>query len=106
MEGKLMDTDNVNRLVGEQIRATRKRFGITQKELADVIGKSRPSLVNIEQGRYSLTVEELYKISIFFEMPIASFLPNTPAQQELDEIENNYRSRLSEWREKFSGKAS
>ncbi len=43
---------------------------MTQQELADKVGVSRQTIVAIEKGKYSPTLELAFKISAVFEVPL------------------------------------
>lgn len=45
--------------VGTLIMTHRKARGMTQEELANALGKSRPQIANIEAGRSSFDVRQL-----------------------------------------------
>ena len=42
----------MDKLVENQIKKYRTALGLTQKELAEMAGVSRQSIISIEQGRY------------------------------------------------------
>jgi putative transcriptional regulator len=42
----------MDKLVQNQIKEYRTQFGLTQKDLAEMAGVSRQSVISIEQGRY------------------------------------------------------
>lgn len=52
--------------VTNTIRALREQHGRTQAELAKQIGVTRQTLIAIEQGRYSPTLELAFQISRVF----------------------------------------
>ena len=54
----------------ERMRSSR---GITQGQLADVLGVSRATYINVSNGKRDLTTGELEKISAYFNVPIAEF---------------------------------
>ena len=49
------------------IRALRESAGLTQAELARRIGVTRQTLIAIEQGRYSPTLELAFQIARVFD---------------------------------------
>ena len=52
---------------------------MTQQELADKVGVSRQTIVAIEKGKYSPTLELAFKISAVFEVPLQEvFSYNAP----------------------------
>lgn len=52
--------------VTNSIRAVREEAGMTQAELARRVGVTRQTLIAIEQGRYSPTLELAFQISRVF----------------------------------------
>lgn len=48
--------------VGELIRETRKRKGLTQKELGETMGLSESTINKYEAGRQNLSLETVQKI--------------------------------------------
>jgi len=52
----------------EKIRTAR---GLTQEQVADVLGVSRATYINIKKGARDLTTSELEKLSAYFNVPIA-----------------------------------
>ncbi|MCK3769459.1 helix-turn-helix transcriptional regulator [Microbacterium aerolatum] len=57
-------------LVTNSIRSRREQAGITQADLAARIGVTRQTLIAIEQGRYSPTLELAFQIARAFEVGI------------------------------------
>ncbi len=49
-------------LTGPQIKAARERLGITQSELARLVGRSRSFIALVEQGRRRLSEEDERKV--------------------------------------------
>ena len=60
--------------VGNQIRLLRKKSGFSQAELADALGLSRASVVNIEKGRQHPSLHLLIDLSRIFNVAITDFL--------------------------------
>lgn len=59
-------------LVTNMIRARREEAGMTQADLAARIGVTRQTLIAIEQGKYSPTLEIAFQIARAFGMPLES----------------------------------
>ncbi|PKI89637.1 transcriptional regulator [Actinomycetales bacterium SN12] len=57
-------------LVTNTIRPRREEVGMTQAELARTIGVTRQTLIAIEQGRYSPTLELAFQIARAFGVGI------------------------------------
>ena len=57
--------------VTNEIRALRFAAGeMTQAELADRVGLTRQTIIAIEQGRYSPSLEVAFKIARLFGVPL------------------------------------
>jgi putative transcriptional regulator len=58
-------------LVKNRIRALRFEHGeMTQQELADRVGVTRQTIIAIEQGRYSPSLEAAFRIARVFDAPL------------------------------------
>ncbi len=58
-------------LVTNSIRALRFANGeMTQADLADRVGVTRQTIIAIEQGKYSPTLEMAFKIARVFRVPL------------------------------------
>lgn len=62
-------------LLGQKIKDAREKKGLTQNELAQKIGFSRTSLINVEQGRQNVHVARLLQIAGKLDMPIGELVP-------------------------------
>lgn len=60
-------------MIGQKIRALRKRQALSQAELAKVIGIHQSDLSRIEKGEYRVSLDLLFKILQVFEMTTAEF---------------------------------
>ena len=56
--------------VVKNIENIRNARGFTQEQIANVLGLSRATYINIEMGKRDLTTGELAKLSAFFNIPI------------------------------------
>lgn len=61
--------------VGNKISVLRKEAGYSQQILAEKLGKSRVSIVNIEKGRQHTTLALIVELSIIFKVPLDEFVP-------------------------------
>ena len=58
-------------IIGNEVRKYRfLNDEMTQKDLAQKIGVSRQTIVAIEKGKYSPSLELCFKLSIVFKTPI------------------------------------
>jgi len=57
--------------VTNEVRALRFRYGeMTQAELAERVGVTRQTIIAIEQGRYSPSLEVAFRIARVFGVPL------------------------------------
>jgi len=56
--------------VGNHIKELRSELGITQAQLAELVGVARVSIVAIENGRFLPTIETALLISKALDVPI------------------------------------
>lgn len=64
-----------NIFIAHKIRENRERVKMTQDNLANKLGLSRASMVNIEKGRQHLSVKNLYLLCKYFGVKSDTFLP-------------------------------
>lgn len=79
-----MKKNNFNQLVGENIKNFPRQMGLTQEELANAVELSRVSIVNIERGIQSTTLDKLADIcSVLQRTPNDLFppIPKSKAQR-------------------------
>jgi len=70
--------------VSNSIRALRFAAGeMTQAELAERVGVTRQTIIAIEQGRYSPTLELAFQIARVFRVPLDQVF-QYPEEQESD----------------------
>ena len=56
--------------VTNQIRDLRTEVGLTQADLAARIGVTRQTIIAIEKGKYSPSLEVAFRIAAVFELPL------------------------------------
>jgi putative transcriptional regulator len=55
--------------VGNKVKELRTSLGMTQAELAELVGVARVSIVSIETGRFIPTIETALRISHALKVP-------------------------------------
>jgi transcriptional regulator with XRE-family HTH domain len=86
-----MNPESIYRHIGAVIRKGRRKFKprLTQEALAQRVGISRASLANIETGRQSVLVHQLYALAAALDLAPADFLlptGDTGARAEWDSM--------------------
>lgn len=77
-----MDEEALYKLVGEKIRKFRDRKGISQAKLAQKLGMTRTSVVNIEAGRQRPPLHVLWQIAEVLETETALLIPKQAEYRE------------------------
>lgn len=65
-------SEDVRQLVGNNVKRLRLAAGITQAELADLVGVDRSYISGLEQGNRNPTVVSLWHVARALETPIRS----------------------------------
>jgi transcriptional regulator with XRE-family HTH domain len=81
-----MDAQNseLYKTIGSLIEEARKSVNnkkITQAELANHIGLTRTSIVNIERGKHRIQIHLLYKIASYLGVDLSKLLPTLQKQR-------------------------
>ena len=80
--------------VTNRIRALRFAHGeMTQAELAERIGVTRQTIIAIEQGRYSPSLEMAFRIAQVFRAPLDEVFQYPDSQEEANESDRSERVR-------------
>lgn len=69
-----MDHNHFDRAVGARIRRFRKLRGLTQQQLAEMIGISFQQVQKYEHGANKISFERLHKLCEIFEVPLDAWL--------------------------------
>ena len=72
--------------IGERIKALRKSRDLTQAHLAEKVGLSRTSIVNIEQGHQKVMIHVLYQLADVFGLPVADLIPAFNEASPMDQV--------------------
>lgn len=68
--------------LGERLRRSREYLGLSQSDVAQHMGLSRPAITNMEAGRRKVSTFELARLAKLYRQPYEYFLgevPETPA---------------------------
>lgn len=78
-----MADDDFNKHFGAVVRERRDKAGLTQQDLADRLGLSRTSVVNIEQGRQGIPLSSLPKFADALGCSASQLLPASLSEQSV-----------------------
>ena len=65
-----------------RVKELRKAKGLTQEELAEIIGVSRQTINAIEKEKFDPSLPTAFKMSKLFEVPIEVFFLFDPTEEE------------------------
>jgi transcriptional regulator with XRE-family HTH domain len=85
------------RQLGRRIQRARLRQGLTQEELAKLIGLSRTSMVNVERGRQKVLAHTLIKLGRVLKVSLEELAQEPSAALKIDDLLDN----LSETAKQF-----
>lgn len=84
---------------GMHIRECRKKAGISQEELAEVIGVNNNTIYRAENGMFAVGIDTLFAIADVLEVSLLELCPehfaNNKRRNELSELEFQFK-RLNE----------
>ena len=69
-----MGISDLNKKIGAKIRSAREDVGLTQTDVADLLGIQQTALAAIENGRNALRIEHLMKLPEILGKPVSYFL--------------------------------
>lgn len=75
LKRRRIPTKQVNTFVGRQIKSARKEAGLTQEEMARLIGHSKVYVNTVEHGRSGVKAADLLRIAGVTEKKIDWFFP-------------------------------
>lgn len=68
-----MKKRNMSNVVGENVRYIRKSKRLNQTEFGKKVGLSRGQVERIENARRGVTIDQIQKIALFFDVDIQIF---------------------------------
>ena len=74
-----MGTEDINALVGRNIRRRRRTAGLSQEAFAHACGLHRTYIGAVERGERNITLGTLVKIAAALSTPPIALLRETPA---------------------------
>lgn len=90
--------ENINDLIVKRVKDARIEKGLTQKDLADHLGRTAASISDLERGKVQVTASDLYKISQYLKKPIEYFFGEKFGGEEIQDLVSILRSQPPEYR--------
>lgn len=77
-------SSNVDRMLGAKLRLRRVELGMSQEQLAALLGVTFQQVQKYEKGVNRLAAGRLYEAAIALDMPVARFFSDLPAGKSAD----------------------
>lgn len=90
-----METSDIKKLLGKRIKELRKSRKMTQEQLAEKVGIGTPNISYFETGKYTPSIETLFKIATVLNYEMYEFycfnfhMSIKKIQSELSEVLKN-----------------
>jgi transcriptional regulator with XRE-family HTH domain len=68
--------------LGERLRSSREYLGLSQGDVGEYLGLSRPAITNMESGRRKVSTFELARLAKLYRQPYEYFLGEVPELPE------------------------
>ena len=78
-------SDNERNIVASRLRTTREMAGLSQAQVAKILGLHRPSFSEMEAGRRKVSVDELTKLAKIYSVDMEWLAGSTPDAKNGDE---------------------
>lgn len=93
-QSSFLENGEFYRELGRLIAAKRRDQNKTQEHLAEAVGLSRTSLVNIEKGGQRILAHTVFEIARELGISMAELIPTTPVTRPVERIEAAKRELL------------
>lgn len=74
----MSESETTKRLVSERLKEARKLAGLSQGQVAKILGLHRPSVSEIEAGNRRVSAEELAKLAELYDVSVSWLLGDAP----------------------------
>ena len=71
--------------ISERMRLAREQAGLSQGQVAKMLGMHRPTISEIEAGRRRITADELTTFSRIYEVSVSWLMTGDDANDEIDD---------------------
>lgn len=83
-------------MIGERIKAARKRCGSTQEQLAEAANCTHTHICNIENGKIGISFELLFRVSLILKKSLDYFVMDNIHANPQTKIDNSIAPKLSQ----------
>ena len=93
-----LEKKSLCRKLGQNIKSTRLKAGITQIEFSKLLDLSRPSVVNIENGRQLPPLNVIFDIAKILNAEVEELLRNISITEQSSELEESSKKIIDSWK--------
>lgn len=77
----------INKVLGMNVCNLRKQTGLTQEQVADALGVTRVTVVNIEKGKQAITIHSAVFLCFILKCKLSDFVPMKSAlRKEIEKM--------------------
>ena len=76
----------MNELIVKRIKDARIERGLTQKDLADHLGRTAAAISDLERGKVQISASDLYKLAVFLGKPVEYFYGINYSGKEIEDV--------------------
>ncbi|MGH3829460.1 MAG: helix-turn-helix domain-containing protein [Pseudonocardiaceae bacterium] len=69
--------------LGERLRAAREYLGLSQSDVAEFLGLSRPAVTNMETGNRKVSADELARLARLYHRPYEYFMGEASMEEDI-----------------------
>ena len=89
----------MNELIVQKIKNLRMERGLTQKDLADHLGRTAAAISDLERGKVQVTASDLFILSELLGKPIEFFFGASKYQDDIEDVVTIMQNMDAETRE-------
>ena len=86
----------MNDLIVRKVKEARLQRGLTQKDLANHLGRTSAAISDLERGKVQVSASDLYRIAQLFNKPIEFFYGEDMGSAEIQDMIAVYRKQNPE----------
>ena len=83
--------------IGKRIKSVRKRLGLTQEKLAEMIGKNRNLYARYERGEVEMNAVTMTKIAHALNMSTSELIEDNDSPDTTSKTQNEHIPNMSYW---------
>lgn len=91
----MSEKKTIKKIIASRLKLARERAGLSQGQVAKLLGLHRPAISDIEAGRRKITAEEITELADIYDVDISWLLNNK--QSQFDEAHERFELAAREF---------